>query len=123
MQNADISTFCPKQWLQTAAATNDVEKIQELIDQGVDVNTRDIYRLTPLHQAAFWDENIEATILLLALGADVNAQDKNGWTVLHMAIYYEQRDIIRILIKYNADPYIKNHEGNTPLMQMKEIPF
>ncbi|MBC7806161.1 MAG: ankyrin repeat domain-containing protein [Akkermansiaceae bacterium] len=59
--------------------------VAELIARGSDVNTRDKYEKTPLHQAAQFTF-AEAIRLLIASGADPNAVDKRGSTPLHYAL-------------------------------------
>ncbi len=63
---------------------------------------------------------------LLQNGADVNAQDQDGRTALHYTVAgarisnsqlfeQEQVQLLDTLIKYKADPNIKDNEGNTAL--------
>lgn len=43
--------------------------------------------------------------------ADVNAVNINGSTPVHYAIYYENNDILEVLLKYGANPNVKEIEG------------
>ena len=45
-------------------------------------------------------------------GADVNRKDSFGNTALHLACDYRRINAVRLLVKYGADPSIKNNEGN-----------
>ena len=72
--------------LFAAAARGDVEKVQELIDSGMDVNSTDENQMTALHHAAMHarDKVINA---LIERGADVNATDlKGGFSSLHWVV-------------------------------------
>lgn len=49
-------------------------------------------------------------------GANINAQDSIGSTALHYAvILLNGFEIVKYLIENNADPNIKDYDGNTPL--------
>jgi ankyrin repeat protein len=58
----------------------------------------------------------KAIKLLLAAGADVNAADKEGQTAL-MGLASENgyTELMHILIKFGADPDIRNNKGRTAL--------
>ncbi|OOF66178.1 ankyrin repeat domain-containing protein [Rodentibacter caecimuris] len=57
------------------------EIIQFYIDNGVDVNAQDMYRMTPLHYA-MRGKNVDAAIALLNAGADPNIEDIDNSTPL-----------------------------------------
>lgn len=68
-----------------------VDKTEELIAHGADVNARDNDGRTPLHtifscgMAYIFSESIlEVIEIFVAHGADVNAKDNKGRTPLHM---------------------------------------
>ena len=44
----------------------------------------------------------------------VNATDEDGCTALHYAATSESEQILRILVKYGADPTIEDNFGETP---------
>ena len=51
---------------------------------------------------------------------DVNTKDKNtGNTALHMACANGHYDIVKLLLKHNADTNILNNPKNTPLRNQK----
>lgn len=64
---------------------NDIREIEELINNGVDVNIQDNYERTPLHYA----KNYDVAKLLLEHDADVNAQDGHDDTPLHCTSGYD----------------------------------
>jgi len=66
--------------LHQAARIGDAEILQELLDEGADVNALAYYRqATPLHEAA-QGGRLEAMQFLLQHGASVSAEDRDGYT-------------------------------------------
>jgi len=98
--------------LFTAAERNNVKRIEELIQDGADVNEKDWDRgSTPLHFAA-GGGNLDSIEVLLEYGADINSQDKHGRTPLHCLISQRYDKIALWLIQYcNADPHIQDKRG------------
>ena len=93
-----------------------------LISAGADVNIKDNEGGTPLHDAIYSGQLINAGVVqkLLEAGADVtaadvNACDDNGWTPLHCAVSGGVTELIKLLLKAGADPNILNKEGISPL--------
>ena len=52
---------------------------------------------------------------MITKGFDVNAQDDDKWSALHYATQNYYTEIVKLLIKNNADVNIKDSNGNTPL--------
>ena len=100
--------------LHLAASWGHKEVAELLIDNGADVNAKDIDGWTPLRKAA-WHGRKEIVELLIANGADVNPQDVNGWTPLHQAARNGHKEIAELLIAKGADVTAKNEDGETPL--------
>ena len=96
-----------------AAAGGDIEAVKEFLAAGTDVNTKDGWEWTPLHNAAWWGHK-EIAELLLANGAGVNAKNNVGWTPLHMAAINGRKEIIELLVAGGADVNSKNNNGETP---------
>lgn len=75
-----------KRELFAAAERGDVEKVETLLDGGLDVNTLDANQMTPLHHAAKHARE-KVIKVLVDRGADVNATDmKGGFTPLHWVV-------------------------------------
>ena len=106
--------------MHVAAARNDTDAIQRLIDHGADVNIRVVSKVdapvvdgdTPLHLAVK-DGQLEAAKLLLSRGADVNARNARGDMPLHMAVEFPR--VAELLIKSGANIDAATATGRTPL--------
>lgn len=98
-----------------AVESNDVQKIQELLQSGIDINAKDKDGWTPLMYAASKKATDIAKILIEA-GADLNATDNCGWTALMDAVDRNSIDIVRLLIDAGADLDTKNNSETTAIM-------
>jgi cytochrome c len=97
--------------LHDAAKEGDVEKIEELLAQGADINESSALA-TPLH-FAIQRGHAKAAELLIKRGANVNATSTWG-TPLHSAAAAGLIDIARLLLERGADVNA-NWKGNVPL--------
>jgi len=89
--------------LMTAVNANDSKKVQQLIEQGVDVDQLASNGDAPLVIAAYkgHDEIVE---MLLKAGADVTVVDPGmKATALHAAAYAGRTESARLLIEYDID--------------------
>ena len=59
---------------------------------------------------------IKTIELLIKFGANINAIDKTKSTALHEAAFFENVDVVKALLKANAEYEILNSKGNTPLI-------
>ncbi len=107
--------------LFVAAAQGRVERLNDLVAQGADVNARDkrrreTYGFTPLMWASMHGQ-ARAARRLLALGADIEARDEaDGATALMRATDNGRVEVARILLKGGADPNAHDRLGWTALM-------
>jgi ankyrin repeat protein len=107
--------------LLEAVASNNYERVLELLNRGADanavVNTADAddktNGMTALILAAA-SGYLEIAQLLLKRGADVNAADKKGMTALMWAARSNQ--MLQLLLRYGADVNAINDKGSTALM-------
>lgn len=120
---------------------NDLERVKELIEQGVDVNVTKTSSDTPLHHAVY-NNNLEMVKLLVEKGkADVNtliSKNKNSTfylssgkknfyekkinfinTPLHHACLYKKWDIVNYLISKGSNGNILNEKQHTANYYMK----
>lgn len=89
------------------------ELVRWLVEQGADVNARDKYEGTALHEHAVnWCGNIE---LLLELGANIEALDDQNETPLFAAAGSFKPDSVRTLIEKGANISAENKMKQTPL--------
>ena len=102
------------QALLDAAEFGNVKPAKEAIEDGADVNAKNVDGWSPLHRAASWGHK-EIAELLIAKGADVNAKAAGGWAPLHLAAYKGQNEIVELLIAKGANVNAKNDIGETPL--------
>lgn len=90
----------PSPWdeppLHEAAKSGDIEEVQELLAQGIPVDSLNSEGATPLHWAAF-KGHLEVAKLLISKGAKVNALTKKGSTPLRLATTHKQEAMIKFL--------------------------
>ena len=97
--------------LHEAIINGNAAAVQELIDDGYDVNTLDRFGDTALSEAAA-HRHIDIVRMLLDAGADLNLGNE---TPLYIAAGNGHIDIIQILIDAGADLNSVNHLNQTPL--------
>ena len=84
--------------------------------QGINVRAKDQRGETPLHWAAWHNENIDTIAALIQAGADIHAKDNYENTPLHFAALKNKNlDIIAALIQAGADIHAKDNYRDTPL--------
>lgn len=72
----EISVWFLNMDLIDAIIKNNVKRVKELLEQGVDPNqTDDWANITPLHYAAF-NNSLEIATMLIAAGAKINVRDQ-----------------------------------------------
>ena len=116
-------------WLKCINAFCDYDEVQQLVDQGADLNWRNEARVpssilgfdgrigigwTPLMNAAVRG-NVEVIRLLLDHGADIQKKDADGRTALHNATYHDYDEAASLLVKRGAYLHVKDSRGYTPI--------
>lgn len=126
--------------LVQAVQSGDTARVRDLLDQGVDPDTRINYKSEPFswasvlpmlrggHRSPLPKENtvlMEASFrndrdvvrLLLEHGADVNAQRRDGATALIVAAHYRHdMDALSLLLQYGADATLHDENGMMAVM-------
>jgi uncharacterized protein len=115
--------------LLRAAKAADVDSIRLLLAHHALVDLPNRFGTTPLLAAAgvgsgnadtrgkFKTEKdaVESIDLLAAAGANVNAKDDEGLTALHGAALWGSNEVVKCLVRHNADLYAKDTRGATPV--------
>jgi ankyrin repeat protein len=98
--------------IHNASENGKLNRVKELLNQGVPVNTRNAWGQTPLHCASEYG-HLNVVKELIRRGARVNPRTPRGlFTPLHLAAYKYPR-IVHALIKAGANPkYINTHGCN-----------
>jgi ankyrin repeat protein len=113
-----ICTTCistgKKEVLHQNVREQNLIKLKENIEAGMDINEKDGYGYTPLILAAYYNYG-PLVKYLCEKGADVDAQNNEGWTALLYAVYYGYSDTFDILMHYGADVNIINNRGYNAL--------
>lgn len=95
--------------LAKAAGEGDVEKVAEIVDQGIDPNSQGTKDATPL----FWamrNDSIVGFKKLLELGADPNVIFQDGGSVLHWAAQLENSEFLRLALQHGGNPNLSAGE-------------
>lgn len=101
--------------LTNYSINNTIKKMDNLLNNGADINYMDKYGYSALSYALQLNAE-EIVDFLLNKGADINIQTK-GWTPFMYAIIRANNNLIEKLIKLRADINVKStSDGLTPLM-------
>lgn len=103
--------------LHLAACSGHAKIVAALLAGGADIDLPGTHDVTPLYRAVN-SANLHATEELLAAGADVMLsypRYKEGATVVHLAAHQGDEDVLKALLKYNADATTPDVDGLTPL--------
>lgn len=100
-------------FMHKAACENNVEMIDYLVKAGFEIDQANDRGWTPLYEATLNGVNhvTEAVDALYHYGADINFVSQQGLTPLHHAVCGDNIPLIRQLIRYGADPFIKTSYG------------
>lgn len=88
--------------LQRIACKGDLSKLDSLLKQGVNINTKDKRGLTLLHFAVACNQK-KIVEFLIEKGANVNVMDQRKYTPLYFAAAYDRTKLFDLLIAAKAD--------------------
>ncbi|MDH5387180.1 MAG: ankyrin repeat domain-containing protein [Gammaproteobacteria bacterium] len=103
--------------LNDAVRAGDIETVEELLEQGADINGDSTWS-TPLSIAVGKEDNEAMIELLLEHGADINNSGSSFKTLLEIAINNGHLNNARLLIEAGMNFTEKNKHGRTPYMQV-----
>jgi uncharacterized protein len=108
--------------LHYAAADGDAPRVEELIEQGFDVNEPDANGFTPLHFAA-QAHALDATGILLDHGANIYAVNRfgNPPILVAMSTARGRTEEIKLLRDKGADINLKNNYGTSAIDLVRKI--
>ena len=94
-----------------------------LIAAGANIETKNIFERTPLHEVGEFNA-VKVAGILLDAGADVEAREFLGNTPLHIAATFGSLEVAKILVSRGADKSAKNGVGGTDFTPKESIcPF
>ena len=99
--------------LHRAAAGNNPQTVQLLIDLGARLDATNEFMRTPMHYAAAAG-NLEIVKTLQAAGANIHAVDIRGSTPLHDAAAAGHRKVYIYLLELDASDTTRDNDGKTP---------
>merc|ERR1719456_775791 len=107
IQNESVS-------LHDAARRGDLQRLQEFMQDGRDVNSKDFKGVTPLGYAVGHDQ-LSVVKVLIDAKANVNDVDSAGNSAVHFAAGYGRVKVLEHLLARGADASKVNQMGMTPL--------
>jgi len=109
--------------LAMAAWCGHADVARVLLEAGAEVDARDRFGATALHEAAD-DGEVEVMAVLVEYGADVNAMSRTCGTPLHQAAnpynFYDDSsrlEAMAFLLEHGADIEVKDRHGGTALLE------
>ncbi|XP_042511641.1 uncharacterized protein LOC122086729 [Macadamia integrifolia] len=82
---------------------------------GGNINSKNIFGLTPLH-IAIWRNHIPIVRRLIAAGADPDARDgESGWSSLHRALHFGHLAVASVLLQSGASLTLEDSKCRTPV--------
>ena len=83
--------------LHEATRKGDLSLVEKYLDEGADVDAKDIDGLTSLHISCV-KGNVSMANLLIDRGGNVHEKTKAGWTVLHWCVKHGNIKLARVCI-------------------------
>ncbi|KAL5248104.1 hypothetical protein ACHWQZ_G017321 [Mnemiopsis leidyi] len=115
------------QVLHKCVESKDIRGLLQVFGEGVKLGSpipNSLYEETALHIAVTKEDETSLHIVdFLAQncqGDDIDKQDTDGKTALHFAVINNKPQSIKILLRGNANPRIKDNAGESPLDLVKE---
>ena len=100
--------------LHFAVIIGNIEIIEYILDNGVDINSQNVFEETPLHWCCK-EGNLQIAKLLINNGANYNSLDFDGNSPLHWAAEYDQYEIVSYLLSLGVQVEEVNITEETPM--------
>lgn len=100
-----------------ASGNGNKERVEQLLEKGVDVNAKYIYENKTALIKAAEKGYVDVVKLLIERGADVNAVDSDGSTSLIVAARNGHKEVVNLLIEKDIDIDIRDFFGKTSLAE------
>ena len=114
-----------RNWIINAIDCGSIESVKWVLSRKIDLSFRDDEGSTPLLSAIDRDlpEKYEILQILIDHGAPINKKGFNDWSPLHLAAARNDVDALKVLIKNNADLYIRTEIDDyaTPIEEAKSL--
>jgi ATP-dependent Clp protease ATP-binding subunit ClpB len=120
----DVNCRHPLGWtaLHTAVINANQPVVEFLVDNGVDINSKDEFSSAPRmasQERTSSTRGMCATTVAMVRDRDFNDSinhfvSYSGFTALHYAVVVDDEKLIRYLLEHGADPTIENNRGLTP---------
>ncbi len=104
--------------LMAATGEGDLSQLEQLLDQGEDINATTLGDETALMFAAYIPDRENAAQLLIEKGADIHRKDRHGRTALRIAAECGQTELVHLLLGKGAKVNAADNNGTTILQQM-----
>ena len=110
--------------LTNSILSMDYERAKELIKQGYDINEPyNELGWTAFHLMVAKYHPVKAVEEFIKLGGDVNKPTKKGRTPVMMSYHDRDKpDVLELLLRYGADPNVKDKAGYTALQRLLRYP-
>ena len=100
--------------LHWAVLDDEVELAQWLLEQGVDIHTKNPRGEAAIHWACLRGQ-VRSVHLLQKFGADMKSGDGRGYTPMHHAAQFGQTVVMAMLHRYGCVVDVRDKDGRTPL--------
>lgn len=110
-------------WSPLHVGVSSVSIIKTLLSKGASVFAQNSRGWTALHLAAEKGCTSSIEVLLTEGKAQIDSKDEDGNTPLHLACISKEASIstVEILLKYKANPNLKNNKLETPLHSLRTL--